>query len=398
MRAVAQQRGQVGQGGRSISVLFCAHFALVGALSPYFGLYLEAWGLSIAQIGMLLAVPQLLRLFAPSLWGAWADRPGARGRMLRVSALGLVIAMAMMLAARGHYATLLVCLAILHFFMAGQSPIAESIALGLARGDAGAYGRMRQWGSIGFIAAVTATGPLLDLLGARWLGLPIVFLAVGLLAASWRAAAMADDARPATARASPAPVWPRLREPWIALFFTSCALMMFAHAALYGFHALLLDRQGYSKTAIGLVWAIGVLAEIALFRWQHRLFARHDAMRLLCASMLVAALRFAIIGSTDGHWSWVLASQLMHAITFGVHHSAAMALLHRAFDPGSQGRAQGLYATLGYGVGGAAGTLVAGWVWTSASPQAAFLVAAAAALLGALAVAVCLRLDYPRPS
>lgn len=384
-----------GRGARMTSVLFCAHFALVGALSPYFGLYLEAWGLGIAQIGVLLAVPQVVRLFAPSLWGAWADRLGARGRMLRVSAMGVLIAMLLVLAARGHYGSLLVCLALLHFFMAAQAPIAESIALGLARGDAGAYGRMRQWGSIGFIAAVAATGPLLDALGARWLGLPIVCLAAGLLAASWRAAAMADEGRPAAARASPAPVWPRLREPRIALFFASCALMMFAHAALYGFHSLLLDRQGYSKTAIGLVWAIGVLAEIALFRWQHRLFARHDPMRLLGASMVVAALRFAIIGGTDGHWSWVLASQLMHAITFGVHHSAAMALLHRAFDAGAQGRAQGLYATLGYGAGGAAGTLVAGWVWSAVSPQAAFFVASAAAMLGAFAVAACLRLDYP---
>jgi hypothetical protein len=88
----------------------------------------------------------------------------------------------------------------------------------------------------------------------------------------------------------------------------------------------LLDRQGYSKTAIGMVWALGVLAEIALFRWQHRLFVRLDALVLLGLSMAVAALRFAIIGLTDGQWTWVLASQLMHAITFGVHHSAAMAL------------------------------------------------------------------------
>jgi PPP family 3-phenylpropionic acid transporter len=386
------------RGSRTTSALFCAHFALVGALSPYFGLYLEAWGLGIAQIGVLLAVPQVVRLFAPSLWGAWADRLGARGRMLRASAMGVLIAMLMVLAARGHYASLLVCLALLHFFMAAQAPIAESIALGLVRGDAGAYGRMRQWGSIGFIGAVAATGPLLDALGPRWLGLPIVCLAVGLLAASWRAATIADHGMPAMAPVSPAPVWLRLREPRIALFFASCALMMFAHAALYGFHSLLLDRQGYTKTAIGLVWAIGVLAEIALFRWQHRLFARHEPMRLLGLSMLVAALRFAIIGGTDGHWSWVLASQLMHAITFGVHHSAAMAMLHRAFEPGAQGRAQGLYATLGYGAGGAAGTLVAGWVWSAVSPQATFLVAAAAALLGAFAVAACLRLDYPRRS
>jgi PPP family 3-phenylpropionic acid transporter len=362
-------------------------------MSPYLGLYFEAWGLSVAQIGLLLAVPQVVRLFAPVLWGRWADRPAGRGRMLRVSSAGTLVAMLLVLAAKGRFEALLVGLAVLHFFMAAQSPIAESLALAVARGQAGAYGRMRQWGSIGFIAAVAGVGPLLDVLGAHWLGLPLAVLAMALLVASWRVAAAADPAG-RLAGAAAAPVWRRLREPRLALFFASCALMMFAHAALYGFHSLLLDRQGYSKTAIGMVWALGVLAEIALFRWQHRLFVRLDALVLLGLSMAVAALRFAIIGLTDGQWTWVLASQLMHAITFGVHHSAAMALLHRWFEPDAQARAQGLYATLGYGIGGAAGTLAAGWLWSAVSPQAAFLGAAAAALFGGLAVVACRRFAY----
>jgi PPP family 3-phenylpropionic acid transporter len=378
-----------------IGTLFLAHFALVGAMSPYLGLYFEAWGLSIAQIGILLAVPQVVRLFAPVLWGRWADRPSGRGRMLRASSAGTLVAMLLVLAAQGRFEALVVGLAVLHFFTAAQAPIAESLALAQARGQAGAYGRMRQWGSIGFIAAVAGVGPWLDLLGARWLGLPLVLLALGLLLASWRAAAGADPAGHERG-AAPAPVWRRLREAPLALFFASCALMMFAHAALYGFHSLLLDRQGYSKSAIGLVWSLGVLAEIALFRGQHRLFARHDALVLLGASMAVAAVRFAIIGLTDGHWGWVLASQLMHAVTFGVHHSAAMALLHRWFEPGAQARAQGLYATLAYGIGGATGTLMAGWLWSAVAPQAAFLGAAAASLLGGLAVVACRRIAYAR--
>lgn len=360
-------------------------------MSPYLGLYFEAWGLSIAQIGILLAVPQGVRLFAPALWGRWADRSSGRGRMLRLSSAGTLIAVLLVLAAQGRFEALLVGLAVLHFFTAAQAPIAESLALAAASGQPGAYGRMRQWGSIGFIAAVAGVGPWLDALGARWLGAPLALLAFGLLIASWRAAAAADPAgltRPAVLT----PVWRRLREPRLALFFLSCALMMFAHAALYGFHSLLLDRQGYSKSAIGLIWSVGVLAEIALFRWQHRLFVRHDALVLLGVSMAVAAVRFAVIGLTDGHWGWVIASQLMHAVTFGVHHSASMALLHRWFDADSQARAQGLFATLGYGIGGATGTLVAGWLWSAVSPQAAFLGATAAAALGALAVVACRRI------
>ena len=90
----------------------------------------------------------------------------------------------------------------------------------------------------------------------------------------------------------------------------------------------------------------------------------------------------------------MLVSQLLHAITFGVHHSAAMALLHRWFEPGEQGRAQALFITLGYGIGGSIGGLAAGWWWDHVAPAWAFYSAALAAALGWLAVAACRRFEY----
>jgi PPP family 3-phenylpropionic acid transporter len=311
-------------------------------------------------------------------------------------------------------------LAIFHFCTAAHSPIGEAMALRVTAGDAGAYGRVRQWGSIGFILAVAGVGPLLDASGVRWLTLPMALLSLLLLASAWRIAratapavvpasapdlesASATDSatagggvQTAAAAAAPAPgpgVLSRLREPRLALFFLSCALMMFAHAALYGFYSLLLDRQGFSKAGIGLVWTLGVLAEIVLFRMQHRIFGRYGALPLLGFSMAVAAVRFVLIGLGDGHWLLVVLVQLMHAITFGVHHSAAMALLHRWFEPAAQGRAQALYATLGYGLGGAAGSLAAGAIWASAGPAWTFSVAGLAAAAGGLAVLACQRLD-----
>ena len=392
-------------------------------MSPYFGLYFEAWGLSITQISLLLAMPQLMRVVAPPFWGAWADRAAHRASLLQVSAAGALLAIGLIAWAQGAYGWLLVLVSLLYFFTSAQGPIAESMALAAAGGDPGSYGRMRQWGSIGFIAAVAATGPLLDWLGARWLMVPMGALAILVLLVSWQvarasiahnAANVANaglarrgeggegsdshsdiDRRAAAATAARAPsVWRRLREPRIALFFVSCGLMMFAHAALYAFFSLYLDRHGYAKTWIGAIWALGVVAEIALFRWQRGLFERFGALPLLSFSMACAALRFALIGWGEGQWGIVLASQLLHAITFGVHHSAAMALLHRWFEPGEQGRAQALFVTLGYGVGGSIGGLAAGWWWDHVAPGWAFYSAALAAGLGWLAVAACRRFEY----
>ncbi len=372
-----------------VKALFFAYFAIVGASAPYLSLYFAAKGMSIAQIGVLMALPQAVRIFGPPLWGAMADRGGRRVVLLRTSAAAATLGVLLLEAASASYVALLAVLAFYYLATSAQAPLAETMALAVSGGDAGRYGAMRLWGSIGFIAAVALTGPLLDALGVERLIWVMFALCALLLAVAWRI----PETRARAAERGP-PVWRRLREPALAAFFASCFLMLFAHAALYAFYSLYLERAGYSKTAIGLAWTIGVVAEIVLFRFQRGLFERFGARSLLAASLAIAALRFALV-AVVGTEAWaVVVTQLMHAITFGLHHSAVMALLHRWFGPAQQGRAQAMYTTLGYGLGGAAGGVVAGWLWAAMGPQAAFFGAAAAAALGWVAVAMVGRFDY----
>ncbi|HVL56187.1 MAG TPA: MFS transporter, partial [Burkholderiaceae bacterium] len=155
-------RLQLGVAG-GVRALFLTYFAFIGALSPYAALYFAARGLSIVEIGVLMSLPQALRIFAPAFWAWLADRSGKRVVLLRVSAAVAVATMLLFPAAAsapGFAALMLV----LFFATAAQLPIAEAMALHVARGDAGRYGRLRLWGSIGFIGAVLLLGPLLD----RW--------------------------------------------------------------------------------------------------------------------------------------------------------------------------------------------------------------------------------------
>jgi PPP family 3-phenylpropionic acid transporter len=179
-------------------------------------------------------------------------------------------------------------------------------------------------------------------------------------------------------------------------FFVSAFLMVFAHAALYSFFSLYLERLGYSRTAIGAIWGLGVIAEIALFSVQRSIFARFSPMSLLAFSFLVCAARFALVGASDGALWLLLFCQLMHAVTFGLHHSASMALLHRWFGSARQGGAQATFTVVAYGLGGASGGWFAGWLWQTFSPQAMFYGAALAALLGFVAVRLSARLDRRR--
>jgi PPP family 3-phenylpropionic acid transporter len=368
-----------------LRALFLAYFAFIGLFSPYLSLYLAALGLSIAQIGVLMAVPQVLRIVGPPFWGWLADRGGSRVLLLRVSSVGACLAALLLPLAGGHFAALLPALAMLFFMTAAQMPIGEAMAMQLAGGDAGRYGRLRVWGSMGFIAGVVAMGPVLDAWGTH--SLPWWTAAVlGVLAASaWTMRVVPPSAVPTPATR----VRERLREPRVQAFFASAFLMIFAHAGLYAFLSLYLAGLGYSKTAIGLLWALGVVAEIGVFWIQRRLFERFGALRLLDASLWVAAVRFVLIGVAAHSLPALVVAQLLHAVTFGIHHSATMATLQRWFEPGQHARAQALYAMVGYGLGGALGVLGASFVWSVLSPQAVFLVSAAAALAAGVVFRRC---------
>lgn len=374
-----------------MAALLCAYFAYIGIFSPYLSLWLAQEGMSIAQIGILMSLPQVLRIVGPPAWGWAAGRIAPEHVLLRVAGIASALSVAGLFLADG-FAGLALVLLLVFFATSGIVPIGEAITLRAVEGDAGRYGRVRLWGSVGFVLAVLAAGPLLDRFGLAWLPAMMLAAMVAVALLAWRLPASAP-------RASIGPrvrLRQRLREPAVAAFFASCFLMIFAHAGLYAFYSLYLEHHGYSRSMIGAMWALGVVAEIALFFWQRPLFSRVSALALLSASFLVCALRFGAIAWAGGALVPLLLAQLLHAVTYGVHHSASMAMLHRWFEGPTQARAQAAYVAIGYGLGGAGGGLAASLAWERFGPEAVFLLGAAAALAGWLAVVACRRLDYAR--
>jgi PPP family 3-phenylpropionic acid transporter len=195
-----------------------------------------------------------------------------------------------------------------------------------------------------------------------------------------------------TAGAAPS-VRARLAEPRVRWFFASVAAMIFAHGALYTYFSLYLAQLGYSKTAIGAFWVTGVVLEIAFFFTQGAFFRRFGAFPLLSASFLLAALRFGMIATLADFWLLLVVAQVLHAATFAVHHSASIITVQQWFPGAAATRGQALYISVGYGVGGTAGSLVAAWLWSAAGPAAAVWSSSAAALVGWWAVQRARSLD-----
>lgn len=365
-----------------LSAYFGAYFLYAGAFVPYFALYLAARGFGAGEIALVLAMPQLARIAAPSFWGWLADRSGAGRAIVVGSALALVAGYLALGAADGAVAVAGVML-VMSLASAGALPIVESMTLGSLEGRAERYGPIRMWGSIGFIAGVLGTGVWLDEHAPQSLLGVIVALAAFALAVSFLLPAARVSVGTGGVEARFGDV---LRRPDVRALLAACCCMSAAHGALYGFFSLHAEALGYSKTAIGALWTLGVLAEILVFLAWPQLARRYSLRVLLIASFVCAAARFAAIGWATHVLALLVAAQLLHAATFGVFHAASVAAVHRLFTGRLQARGQTLYSSLSYGLGGGAGLLVAGWTWETFGAGVSFTVSSAFALAGAALV------------
>lgn len=363
-----------------LSSFYFWYFAFIGAFAPYFALYLRSIGFSASEIGLLLAVNPVARIFGPNIWGWLADHYRARGLLIRMTAVGTAAVFALVFAST-RFGWMFLTLALLNAFWCGVLPLAESATLSLVGSKVGVYGRVRLWGSVGFVAVVIFAGYLLDYLGIEALG-PMILILLVLMAAS--TFPLPRD-RQASRHLDHSPILSILRRPEVIALMAGFFLMQVAHGPYNAFYSIHLVEAGYSKTAVGWLWALGVVAEILLFLWLPRLMRRFSLNQILLTSFGCAFVRFLLIAWGVQSLAILLVAQLMHAVTFGAYHSAGVALMHRIFRGRNQARGQAIYTSLGYGLGGTLGTLMAGYVWEHGGAHATFTIAAFAAL-GALVV------------
>jgi MFS transporter, PPP family, 3-phenylpropionic acid transporter len=172
------------------------------------------------------------------------------------------------------------------------------------------------------------------------------------------------------------------KRPGVAAFFAACMLMALAHGPYYTFYSIYLVEHGYGKSAVGWLWAIGVISEVGVFFLMPQLMHRFRLKQLMTFSFGCAVARFLMIGWGVGSPYVVLAAQFLHAATYGLHHATAMLLVHHFFPGRNQAKGQALYISLTFGLGGALGGLLSGYTWEPLGPGLTFTMSAAAVLLG----------------
>jgi len=178
-------------------------------------------------------------------------------------------------------------------------------------------------------------------------------------------------------------ILPIIKKPAVIALLLACFLMQLSHGPYYTFFTLFMREQGYSVSLISAFWALGVLAEVILFLFIHRLFKHGDAAFFMFIALFITSIRWFLTAFYSNQLVIVLIAQCMHAASFGLFHASAIHLIDEYF-PNHKGRGQALYASVSFGAGGALGSLYSGYLWDYVSPTTMFVVAGVIAMTGAM--------------
>ena len=355
------------------------YFSVLGALVPYWGLYLKSIGFTPVDIGSLMAVLMLSRIVAPNVWAYIADHRNDRMRVVRVASFLTVLLFAGVFAGTSFWWLALVMLTF-SFFWHASLPLIEVQVMHHTRNKPGAYGRVRLWGSIGFIASVAVLGVVLDVAGPWWI-LPVM---TALMAGIWFYSLTLPESELAGHMQHPGPFHKVVLRPQILAFLIACLLMQVSHGPYYTFYSIYLEGHGYSKTVIGMLWAYAVLCEIVVFLFMPRILKFVDQRTVLLVSFALAAVRWLVIGYFPDNLALLIFAQTLHAASFGAFYAAGMQMVYTFFVGRHQHRGQAVYGTVAFGVGGAIGSYYSGHTWETLGAGLTFAIAAGSAVLAFL--------------
>ena len=365
-----------------LSGFYFFYFSLVGAFSPYWSLYLQSLEFNALQIGVLMSLSLIVRIFSPSIWGWLADHTGKRIRVVQIAALCGFLCFCGFLLGESFIWMFFVML-LLSFFWSASLPLMEAITLSHLGDHTDKYGRIRSWGSVGFVLTVIGVGYLLENIAIAWLIWIVLGLKLGMVIFSYQIPEK-EMISQVTGHHSVKQICLR---PEVLAFLIASLLMLFAHGAYYTFFSIYLVEHAYDKGFIGWLWAIGVICEIGIFFIMPWLMRHFSLKLILIFSFACATLRFLMIG-WGVEWPIIMVvAQILHAATYGAHHIAAMMVVHQFFRGRHQAKGQAIYTSIAYGVGGAIGAISSGYTWDLLGADMTFFVSSAASFIGLILVA-----------
>ena len=369
-----------------LSGFYFFNCAVLGAMLPYWALYMQSLNYSAFQIGLISAILMASNIIAPYSWGWLCDRLGHRLRVIQWGTLAAVVSFCGLFIST-QWPVMILCIAACSFCWQGLNSQFEIITLGHLRGQPHRYSQIRLWGSVGFVSMVSGLGFALDYFSITWLP----WIVAGLLLLMWVNTLLVSE-QSTVADHVAGSIQSIIRKPAVWGLLLAVTLAYFSHGSYYGFFSVYLSERGESNTVIGVLWTIAVAAELLVFAVMSRLQRTFTLRAILLFSLAMTALRWLGIGFMPDVMLVLVICQLLHGLSFSAVHALVIELIRQYFGDDQQGKGQAMYSSVCVGVGQSSGTLISGLIWDW-SPQSAF---ALSAITAVIAFIVAWRWVYPR--
>lgn len=383
-----------------LSSSYFFYFAILGLISPYLSVFLDSKGFTSLELGEIFAILTATKIIAPSLWAILADKTGQQLLIIRIGA-ALALLNFMLLFWLDSYWSISLCLALFSLFWTAVLPQLEVLTLNSVRRSNKIYARIRLWGSLGFIVLAIFAGQVmayydkespLSIINTPFTNAFVLMGCSVLILLLLSTLTLKSRHVISAAKTQVTSIKDKLFESRFLIFFIAGILLQISFGPYYGFFALFLRDLEYPGFAVGLLISLGVVAEIVVFIFASHFFKHFSLKSLLVFSLAITSFRWLMVAMYSES-AWLLAlTQLIHAASFALFHSASMTFISGHFSASQQSRGQAIYLGGVYGVGGAIGAYLAGALWLDGlGATTAFLTASGAALLAA-----CLMIFLPK--
>jgi MFS transporter, PPP family, 3-phenylpropionic acid transporter len=377
------------RGTLAIRLYYVAAVAVGGVYLPFFPAWLEGRGIHGIRLGIIAAAAPGVGVLAPTAFGTLADALRVRAGLLQLACAGALLTFALLAAAAAAglslgFGVLFATAVVFAVFRSPMSLLADVVALEVAPLAKTTYGRLRLWGSLGFMVAVPLATHWVDPRDRTAFPVAMTGLAAATLLASLRLPRRTPLPSRA-ARRGARHLWaePDFRRFLIAVFLGQCG-----HSAYDLCFSLHLYDLHVSPTSFWLAWDIGTAAEVLVMAYSAPLFRTFSPLSLFAVALGAASFRWAATAFVRCP-GLLMCLQPLHGLSFGLAWLAALAFTSRRFPGHSLATAQGLFATA-MGAGSVVGMVTWGPVFHRGGGAMAF---GGAACLSAAACAFAVALE-----
>ncbi len=372
-----------------LALFYGAMFLVIGLYMPFFPVWLEGRGMNKSEITAIIAAPLFARLLFTPLLGFMTDQSGNRRRAL-ILLLWCSLLFCFLLSFAYNFYILFAVVTLFGIFWTTVMPVTEAIAMLQVREKGMNYGHVRLWGSLTFIIASLVGGWLIDIKGSEslWYALMAAVLITLLLSYSLPKEAEAPQTHALETAAALPPIskkslWVLMKNPIFILFLFAGGLGQASHAFYYALGTLHWHALGYSGLTIGLLWSIGVLAEVILFVFAVKWFEKIRADKLLLWGSLLTIIRWVITAFDPPLWL-LFSIQTFHAFSFAMIHLGAVYFISHAVPERLAATAQGIYGAFAMGSLLGILTLISGPLYENYAAFGYFSMAIASAIAAIL--------------